>query len=137
MVQTPGLIPNPGLILVMPTANIHLKVLKSSTGGFTLTIHAPAALDDTLTVHTPAVVGAHLEDASALAEWLDLDQGMRDGRREYPARTNTTVTAYKRIHTMTGEELVEIYVYHGDTGVGAMIVLDYPQTRALVAYLQN
>lgn len=130
MAQTPGLIPNPGLILTMPTANISLRVGYTPSGSvsFSVRTHAAPTLPETNEVHLSA------ETADELAGWLDTDE-VHEGQREYPLAAGT-LTARKRMHSMTGEELVEISISLGE-GVGNMIVLTYPQTRALVAYLQH
>lgn len=114
------------LRLTMVTVAVHLDVTRLD-GGFHFTIT------------NPEQTSTHVPDATALADWLEDEDTNHEGTRDYPGTMYPVnrLTVRKRFHSMTLEELVEVSVISSGHGAGGMIILNYPQTRELAAFLQS
>lgn len=115
------------LHLTMTTVAVSLEVSRFSGGGFHFTIRNPLA------------IATYVADATEITAWLEDEDLRHEGTRMFPdpATAHTVLHVRKRFHSMTLEELVEITVVNRGEQTGGMIILNYPQTRELAAFLQS
>ncbi len=120
---------SPRLILTMAHVDVSLEVRVLPGRGYGIATLNPL----------PVATFLPTETADALATWLDDTDDPHTGVREYthPTLPTRALNVRKRLHSLTGEELVEVMVVDRASSDGAVVILNYPQTRALVAFLQN